>query len=135
EGVYDAIVYQTTVPQSPPPDPLLVLNRFRALRKIIDASPVPVIVQSAASSDISPYARSVLDDIGLHIVNGIEHGMTALGRAVSWHERRDRALARGARPTILAPAGVNGRPTSEAEVRAVLEAGGVPVTPAPLARS
>jgi acyl-CoA synthetase (NDP forming) len=135
EGVYDAIVYQTTVPQNPPPDPSLVLNRFRALRQIIDASPVPVIVQSSASGDISPYARTVLDDIGLHVVNGIEHGMTALGRAVTWHERRDRALARANRPAIPVPAGIDGRPSSEAEVRAVLEAGGVPVTPAPLART
>jgi acyl-CoA synthetase (NDP forming) len=75
----------------------------------------------------------VLDEVGLHIVNGIEHGMTALGRAVTWHERRERALARGPRTAPAPPARVSGRPTSEAEVRAVLEAGGVPVVPSRLA--
>jgi acyl-CoA synthetase (NDP forming) len=132
-GTYDTIVYQATVPQNPPPDPALVLNRYRAVRATVDRSPVPVLVQSASSSDISPYARSVLDEVGLYVLNGIEHGMTAIGRAVDWHERRAKP-----RPMSRSPrggrAGVGGpRPTTEADVRALLESAGVPVTPSRLA--
>lgn len=136
-GAYDTIVYHSTVPQNPPPDPALVLERFRSVRATIDRSPVPVVVESASSSDISPYARSVLDEVGLHVVNGIEHGMTAIGNAVDWHERRAKHLARRPHraPGPAIPAGAGGRPSSEWEVRAALAAGGVPVAPARLVTS
>jgi acetate---CoA ligase (ADP-forming) len=155
EGTYDTIVYQATVPQNPPPDPALVMNRYRAVKATIERSPVPVVVQSASSTDVSAYARSVLDEVGLHIVSGIEHGMTAIGNAVDWHERRAKHLAR--RP--LPPRGGGGPATartrglreiavtgcgfpgvgrggrSEWEVRELLAAGGVPVVPARLVTS
>ncbi|HXM58131.1 MAG TPA: acetate--CoA ligase family protein [Candidatus Dormibacteraeota bacterium] len=135
QGTYDTIVYQATVPQNPPPDPALVLNRFRALRATIDRSPVPVIVQSAASTDVSPYARSVLDEVGLHVLNGIEHGMTALGRAIAWHERR--AQPRPMPPSPPAGEGWGGgeRPRGEVQLRDVLQQAGVPVVPARLAHT
>jgi acetate---CoA ligase (ADP-forming) len=131
-GTYDTIVYQATVPQNPPPDPDLVLNRFRAVKATVERSSVPVVVQSASSTDVSAYARSVLAEVDLHVLNGIEHGMTAIGRAVDWHERRARLLARPPAPR-LPRGGRAGQPHGEAEVRAVLEAGGVPVVPARLA--
>jgi acetate---CoA ligase (ADP-forming) len=135
-GTFDTIVYQATVPQNPPPDPALVLDRFRAVKAMVDASPVPIVLQSAAAADISPYARSVLDEVGLHVVNGIEHGMTALGNAIDWHERRTRLLSRP--PTEVPPTptlprrGGGSSGGSEKEVRELLAAGGVPVVPARL---
>jgi len=132
-GTYDTIVYQATVPQNPPPDPALVLNRYRAVRATVDRSPVPVLVQSASSSDISPYARSVLDEVGLYVLNGIEHGMTAIGRAVDWHERRAKPRPRSPSPPAGEGWGGGERPRSEAELRTVLQAAGVPVTPSRLA--
>jgi acyl-CoA synthetase (NDP forming) len=135
-GTYDTIVYHAQVPQGPPPDPALVLDRFRALKATVDRSAVPVVVESSSSTDISPYARSVLDEVGLHVLNGIEHGMTAVGNAVDWHERRARHLSRA--PRSLPPREGGGPVTgrrggSESEARALLEAGGVPVIPAQLA--
>jgi acyl-CoA synthetase (NDP forming) len=133
-GTFDTIVYQATVPQNAPPDPALVLERFRAVKAMVDTSPVPIVLQSAAAADISPYARSVLDEVGLHVVNGIEHGMTAIGNAIDWHERRARLLARRTEfpPTPTLPRGGGGREGSEKAVRELLEAGGVPVVPARL---
>jgi acyl-CoA synthetase (NDP forming) len=133
-GTYDTILYHVQVPQNPPPDPALIHDRYRALRATVDRSPVPVVLESSSSSDVSPYARSLLDEFGLHVMNGIEHGMTALGHAVDWHERRARHSSRRAQfpptPTLLREGG--GRPSSEWEVRQILEAGGVPVVPARL---
>src|SRR5262249_14401861 len=86
-GTCDTIVYNPTVPHAPPADPALVLERFRAVRAAIDRSPVPVVV-AGPPGDLSPYGRSVLDEVGLHVVNGIEHGIAAIGNAVAWHERR-----------------------------------------------
>ncbi|HSR25368.1 MAG TPA: acetate--CoA ligase family protein [Candidatus Eisenbacteria bacterium] len=139
-GTYDTIVYQATLPQNPPPDPALVLERYRRVKATVERSAVPVILQSASSTDISPYARSVLEEVGLHVLNGIEHGMTAIGRAIDWHERRARrrmppSPPEGeARPSgFWGPRGGGERPTGEAELRRVLEASGVPVVPARLA--
>ncbi|TMC09543.1 MAG: acetate--CoA ligase family protein [Chloroflexi bacterium] len=103
-GTYDAIVYNATVPQNPPPDPALVLDRFRALRALVDRSAVPVVVEGPPG-DLSAYARSVLDEVGLHVVNGIQHGMTAIGNTVDWHERRARHLARREAPPPTLPPG------------------------------
>jgi acyl-CoA synthetase (NDP forming) len=137
QGTFDTIVYHATVPQNPPPEPQLILDRFRAVKAMVESSPVPVVVESASSSDISPYARSVLDEVGLHVVNGIEHGMTAMGNAVDWHERRARHLARR-REVPMAPAlspQRRKRPSAEWELRGLLEAGGVPLVPARLVAS
>jgi len=132
-GTYDTIVYQATVPQNPPPDPSLVLDRFRAVRAMVDRSPVPVVLQSASSTDISPYARTVLDEVGLYVLNGIEHGMTAIGRAIDWHERRAKPRPQSPSPRRGEGRGGGPPPKSEAEIRAVLEAAGVPGTPSRLA--
>jgi acyl-CoA synthetase (NDP forming) len=138
-GTYDAIVYQATLPQNPPPDPAPVVDRFRALGATVARSEVPVLLMSASSADVSPYSRTLLDDAGLHVLNGIEHGMTAIGRAVRWHERRARLMARAARPAAATTDGRQAtpvlparRPVSEAEIRTVLEAGDVPVVPSRL---
>jgi acyl-CoA synthetase (NDP forming) len=135
EGTYDTILYQATVPTAPPPDPSLVLDRFRAVKATVDRSPVPVVVQSASPFDVSAYTRSVLDEVGLHILSGIEHGMTAIGNAIAWHERR-------ARTKSLPPRGGGGPSAartrgrrSEWEVRELLASGGVPLVPARLVAS
>jgi acetate---CoA ligase (ADP-forming) len=133
-GRYDAVVYNATVPQNPPPDPALLLDRFRALRALVDRSPVPVVVEGPPG-DLSAYARSVLDEVGLHVVNGIQHGMTAIGNTVDWHERRAKHLARREAPPPALPRREGRAPVSEWEVREVLKAGGVPVVPGCLAAS
>lgn len=139
-GTYDTILYQATLPQNQPADPSVTRARLRAVRAAIDRSPVPVVVQTASSSDISPFARSVLGEVAIHAVNGIEHGMTALGHAIDWHERRKRAVGRGmgragprhrmgqSPPNEAAASGA----VSEATARDLLAAGGVPVVPSRL---
>jgi acyl-CoA synthetase (NDP forming) len=135
EGAYDTILYQLTMPALPPPDPAPVEARFAAVAETVARSPVPIVLQMSSSNDVSPYARSLLERHGLHVVNGIEHGMTAVGRAVDWHERRARILARppvAARPAAPGIAATR-RVLAEEEARRLLEAGGVPVIPTRLA--
>src|SRR5262252_8573506 len=136
-GNYDTILYQATLPQNPPRDPTLALDRMKAVKAAAERSPVPVVIQTASSSDISPFARSVLDEVGVHATNGIEHGMTAIGRAIDWHERRRRLLGR---PAITSPPpserlevqGAGDRVLSEAGARELLASGGVPCVPSRL---
>jgi acyl-CoA synthetase (NDP forming) len=142
-GTFDTIVHQVTLPQEPLPDPSPVVGRYRAVAATVRRSAVPVVLLSSVASDLSPYARSLLHEFDLHVLNGIEHGMTAIGNAIDWHERRTRLLARqGAAAAPAAAVGAvaavaavaaGARPASELELRAVLEAGGVPVVPARLA--
>ncbi|HKA09456.1 MAG TPA: acetate--CoA ligase family protein [Candidatus Dormibacteraeota bacterium] len=137
-GHYDTILYQATLPQSPPRDPSLTLNRLKAVKAAVERSPVPVVIQTVSSSDISPFARSVLDEVGLHATNGIEHGMTALGHAIDWHERRRRLMGRQATGTTVTRErvrldGAGNGTLSEAAARELLASGGVPVVPARLA--
>jgi acetate---CoA ligase (ADP-forming) len=137
-GTFDTIVHQVTLPQEPLPDPSPVVGRYRAVAATVRRSAVPVVLLSSVASDLSPYARSLLHELDLHVLNGIEHGMTAIGNTIDWHERRARLLARllarrGAAAAPAAAVGGGGRPASELELRAVLEAGGVPVVPARLA--
>src|SRR5262249_57509929 len=77
-GNYDTILYQATLPQSPPRDPTLTLNRLKAVKAAAERSPVPVVIQTASSSDISAFARSVLDELLLHATNHPHHCITPI---------------------------------------------------------
>ncbi len=136
DGAYDTILYHATLPQNPPPDPTPITNRLMAVKAAVDRSAVPVVIQAPSSTDISPFARSVLQEAGLHAMNSIEHGMTALGRAIDYHERRRRRLVRRATEASAAPLAAPPAPhgtAGEVVARDLLASGGVPVVPAQLA--
>jgi acetate---CoA ligase (ADP-forming) len=141
-----------TVPDARPEDEVLagmLAERARWLAERIASAPVPVIPVGHTCVNLSPYARELLGGNGIHMLPGIDLGMTALGHALRWLENAGRAapggLARG-RPGLARAAegfrGVRGGcppagagAWSEAAARDLLASSGVPVVPAELVNS
>ncbi len=131
-GHFDAVLFQSAVPRVAPPDPEPMLARYAKLASTIEASPVPVILQSGSSGgDMTEFAATVLERFDFHFLAGIEHGMTAIGRALWWQDTHEQLTA-GERPAaarpIDPPAGALGA-WGEARSRALLGEHGVPVVP------
>jgi acyl-CoA synthetase (NDP forming) len=136
-GNYDMVLYSTTIPLSAPVNPALIEDRMDALVEAKKTLAVPLVLQTQISSDLTPYARKLLGDRGLYVLNGIELGTRAIGHGARYHDRRDRWLAvepSSVAPTIEVPQGARGV-WPEHLVRGLLEAHDIPVAPARLATS
>jgi acyl-CoA synthetase (NDP forming) len=129
-----------TVPATPPPDPDPVERRIEAQASLIHASPVPVLAANTTCSDVGDYARSLLLPRGISLLAGLDIGLTAIGHAIRWEERRARATPSShTRTQMRAPPEWVRRQRagawSEAAGRRLLEEAGVPCVPARLAHS
>jgi acyl-CoA synthetase (NDP forming) len=136
-GHFDAVLFQSAVPRVAPPDPAPMLARYEKLAATIEASPVPVILQSGSTGDMTGFATTVLERFGFHFLAGIEHGMTAIGQALWWQDTHDKLTAGdrpAATPPIKPPAGAEGA-WGEARSRALLAEHGVPVVPTKVVES
>ena len=127
-----------SLPDTRPPDERLAAAleaRVAWVAQRIADSPVPVIPIGVTCTDVSPYARDVLGRNGLHLLGGIEFGLAAVGHAVRWRERQQRAAPDAVRmATPRRPPTVAG-PWSEAAARDLLARAGVPVVPGELVTS
>jgi acyl-CoA synthetase (NDP forming) len=131
----DFVFNMLALPSAVPPDPSIPERRIADVAAAVERSPVPVVNFSATCSDLSEYGGSLLDRHGLHVLGGIEFGLTAVGHAIRWSEARQAAATRPARaaaPSWPAPEDVPDGPWSEARARELLAAGGVPAVPAEL---
>ena len=130
-----------TLPDTRPRDETLAAlidERIAWLGERIATAPIPVIPLAMTCVDVTPYARDLLGKRGLHLLGGIELGITALGHALRWLEAR--AAGGEGRPAVVSangrPGGQAGWPAgpwSETAARALLARHGVPVVPAELA--
>jgi acyl-CoA synthetase (NDP forming) len=137
EGTYDFILFQTTLPSRPPPDPTPVLRRYDAVAEVRRRSRVPVLIQTTVPIDVADFGRELLARHDLAVLPGMEHGMTALVSAIDYHRRRQRSLNRppsDPAPPIVPPDDARGA-WSELRARQLLAAHGVEVVPAELATS
>lgn len=114
---------------------------FAANAKILEGSPVPVIVMGNVLTDINEVGREVAERSGYPMVlGGIEHGMTAIGHAVRWSEvyrrRHDQAAVAPA-PLAAKPVHVQHGSGVWAEQRAgtFLRERGIPMVPTDVASS
>ena len=139
-----------TLPDARPEDEVLagmLAERARWLGERIASAPVPVIPVGHTCVNLSRYGRELMAANGIHMLPGIDLGMTALGHALRWLEaRRGPDAAQGLDPErdvagLVAPA-VDGRgaadpgePWSEAAARDLLAGSGVPVVPGELVNS
>jgi acyl-CoA synthetase (NDP forming) len=136
-GHFDEVLFQTAVAKVAPPDPEPLLARYAKLAATMENAPVPVILQSSSAGDMSGFRTMVMQRYGFHLLDGIEHGMTAIGHALWWQEVRDRLTSRP-RPTPAPPVEVMGDirgAWGEGRTRALLAAHGVPVVPTMTAES
>jgi acetate---CoA ligase (ADP-forming) len=149
-GVDFVLFTGLTLPDAKPTDAAaaaMLGERARWLGERMAAAPVPVIPVGHTCLNLSGYGREVLAEGGVHLLpGGIALGMTALGHALRWLERRAGAgvaaatgaaagngcQRRGAQP---GPAPGGGTPWSEAAARDLLARSGVPVVPGELVGS
>jgi acyl-CoA synthetase (NDP forming) len=124
------------IPDARPPDESMVAlieGRLAWLSERIESSPIPIIPMGATSIDVSPYGRELLARYKIHVLGGMEHGLQALGNAMTWLERRGEVRSSLPAPSV-APAG-DIEPWSESRGRALLTKSGVPVVPGELVAS
>jgi acetate---CoA ligase (ADP-forming) len=149
-GVDFVLFTGLTVPDARPEDEVLagmLAERARWLGELIASARVPVIPVGHTCVNLGAYGRKLLGESGIHLLPGIDLGMTALGHALRWLEnRRGPDAARDDEPERdaagLVPPAVPGRgaadpgePWSEAAARDLLAGSGVPVVPGELVNS
>ncbi len=140
-GLYDMILYSTSLPRTEPRDLKPIVDRLDALSEAIKQITVPVLLQTSVVSDLPAYAQQLFEERGLYLLNGIELGVRAIGHGARYHDHRDRCLDKRPKqmvgpvppqPSGKAPPDAAGI-WAEHQVRALLEAHGIPVAPAQLA--
>lgn len=134
---FDFVFCLTEPPRVQPPDMESLHAQFEELANIVHHSPIPIILVMNTALDISPFGREIVNQYGLHFVGGMEHGMTAIGNAVWWHEKyRNRNVnSPDHRPTAtsqLSYLRAEGE-WSEYKARNFLQEHGIPVVPGKLA--
>ncbi len=135
----DFILCLTEPPRVAPEDPAPVYEQFEGLSQIVKESKRPIVLVTNTGLDITAFGREVVDRYGLHFVGGMEHGMTALGKALWWHEnyRASQDFAGGKQLQVSKTSdnayGIEA--WSEYQARQFLQQHGVPVVPGLLANS
>lgn len=137
---FDFVLYMgfNVVPQTMPADPERdrVAARMAHVGTMMRQAPLPIVATSLTCLEVGSFARDLYDANGILILGGMEFGLTALGHTVRWEKDRAAAMAFPAPAAPPAPVAATSRTGawSEAEGRAMLEASGVPLVPAALAR-
>lgn len=104
---YDVLILQSVVlPAEPGGDADQVDARFARLAEAIARSPLPVVLQTAATFALSPFALELVTRHRLVVLPGIAAGISALAAAARLAELRPAALrTRGADDSPAPPAG------------------------------
>jgi acyl-CoA synthetase (NDP forming) len=136
---FDFIAYLSEPPRVEPPASQLeaYLEQYKTLGTTIHESRIPIIVMSNTSIDLTPFSRYISDYAGIHFVGGIEHGMTALSKALWWYETYQQAFSQFSEqvaepsPLFLPEPPVGSWP--EFTARNFLQTHSIPVVPGMLA--
>lgn len=98
----DAAVLMADLPREQPADPGPALESASRLAELVSAARKPVFVMQNTLTDITPYGREVAEQTSYPtVLGGIEHGVTALGRAARWsasYRNQHTAAATAAQP-------------------------------------
>lgn len=132
---FDFILCLTEPPRTEPEDPAAVFEQFSRLQGLIEQCHIPIVLMMNTAVDISPFGRSIVEKTNLHFIGGMQHGMTALGKAVWWYENRRTATFELPDRAAIQSSGIEGPPKgswSEYKARQFLEQAGIPVVPAAL---
>ena len=134
----DFIVYLSEPPRVEPPAPQLAayLELYRSIGTMISQSPKPIVVLSNTSIDLTPFGRFISDEAGIHFVGGMQHGITALGHALWWHQEHQQVLTRLQEPLdVVRPIHLSEPPSGtwpEWVARNFLQKHGIPIVPGAL---
>ncbi|PWA12278.1 carboxylate--amine ligase [Pueribacillus theae] len=84
---FDVILFMVEPPRVEPPNLELIDQQFKNISDLSKSSKIPIIPMMNVNVDISPYGKQVIEKYNLHFLGGMEHGMTAIGKAVWWAEK------------------------------------------------
>jgi acyl-CoA synthetase (NDP forming) len=134
---FDFVLCLTEPPRVQPPDLEALHAQYRELANIVHQSPIPILLVMNTALDITPFGKEIINQYNLHFVGGMEHGMTAIGKAVWWHEKyRNRHLKKADPRPLEAPRLTDAEARgewSEYKARNFLQANNIPVVPGKLA--
>jgi acyl-CoA synthetase (NDP forming) len=127
----DFILNAVAIPVEKPPDPAPLHRRLAGIVATQNRTDKPIVHFLYTCTDLSPYAREVLAEYGLHVMGGMEFGLKAVGHALRWSEARSQPSLVPSTVELFNEAGTAG-PWSEARSRDFVAGYGVPVVPAEL---
>ena len=131
----DVIVLATELMREEPADPSRAFEMARATAEAIKACKKPVVVMGNTLVDITPFGRSIAQEVGFPgVLGGIHHALAALGRAVQWSQFHRAHTAGGLKPPAPRQPGLDveaapGSTWNEHQASALLAHHGVPVVP------
>lgn len=83
----DIAVLLTEIPRTTPADISRAHVDYRLMAQAIMSTPIPTIVMNPVLSDITEAGREVQEATGFpFLLGGIEHGLPAIARAITWSE-------------------------------------------------
>ncbi|GAA4714931.1 acetate--CoA ligase family protein [Brevibacillus fulvus] len=133
----DFILCLVDPPRVEPEDAAPVYQQYEEVANIVRQAKVPIVLVMNTALELTPFGQKVADHYGLHFLGGMEHGMTALGKAVWWYEKysasKDKAAAETPSIKQAATAGSAQGEWSEYQARLFLQQQGIPVAPGVLA--
>lgn len=123
---------------APAPDVLAnMLIQYEMLARLVRSAPHPIILSTNTCTDLSIAAYTVVEQTGLHVTAGMEHGVRALGRLLWWSEQLDQPPDKASELSL--PAILHDFPRigvwSEARARTLLQQAGIPTVPGHLVTS
>lgn len=131
----DVAVIMADLPREEPADPAPALDSATRLAELARAARKPVFVMQNTLTDVTPYGRAVAEQTGYPtVLGGIEHGLTALGRANQWSTAyRNQHTTAAPSPQPLEVDAEPGTIWAEHVAAGFLQEHGVPVVPYRLA--
>jgi acyl-CoA synthetase (NDP forming) len=117
-----------------------MLLQYETLAHLVQTAPHPVILSTTTCTDLSIASYTVVEQTGLHVSAGLEHGVHAVGRLLWWSAQPDpRGKPESTQPALSAhlsslssalpvPSGL----WSEVQARALLQQAGIPLVPGQL---
>ncbi len=126
--------------RQPTPEGLALLQtHYAQLATLVRTAPHPIVLVSNTCLDLPVAMHAIVEQTGLHIMAGLEHGLRAIGRLLWWSDwlRQGQASEQVAsQPFSFSadPATLKGT-WSEARSRLLLEQAGIPLVPARLVTS
>ena len=142
----DVVVTMFELPRESDSEFALLKDQYRLLAEILTKGPKPIVLMGGSARDVTALGRSVAVETNFpFVLGGIDHGVTALARAMQWSDACRRlqstlrvpsdavAKAKPARVDVNALAsarGIEGRSTwAEHHAAAFLADNGVPMAP------
>ncbi len=134
EPAFSTVVCFGDLPASRAESDASLLSGLMHMGRAAQGAPIPVFVMNCIQREVTAEGREIADEYRLPLVAaGLDRGLAALGRAHWWsqRQRRERPGRRAGGPGVVRVAS----PCSEHTAMQLLQAHGIPVVPAVLARS